>query len=569
MTKIPKMKRLRRSRDHVVCVSSTSHGRFRILDSKVVGRYSSKWYQELRFEGSLDSRSTDVRLTSRSSFGQQGGYSVLRVLSNWFDTKFSLMFRFKLQKASRLLEACVAKTEGYSSNGLFLIWCFVQIRRSIDTRCIFVAFGFVVSKGVVVACLTQSIDSKRFFEFFDCSGSQQGFHRVHDEKRVWFEVELQGAKGDREAEVFQVSNDDTVVAQRWLEDKQPKEKTNTDYLVKEQEKEYQSGWKIKTGNVLDSCKQRSTQQCMKSGVAIHLGVAGIQQQNGLVDETNVTLFAKVPCFLIQSALSTIFWVDDTTISTYLVNRSPSSTIGFKKTIDMLRFFGWLASIKKWMLEPVKVKSIFLGYYKSIVDNKLWRLDGVTSKVVLYRNMGFNEKGDYKKTFIGSDVGTGSVHVLQGVEFEVISKWKAGLKDDMDARSDVYVLRNGCRKCSDDSDGYYWDYTPGLLDKAKGNVLGMEIVGYQSVGSQEYQMVCTRLDIASADVGMLDKFDRGLQTDVQVFVHFDHTMGRSIIVMSRSITREYDTYGGCKGGYLAKVTRNRVIIQAKESSGYCY
>ncbi|GKB09467.1 hypothetical protein Tco_0837779, partial [Tanacetum coccineum] len=44
-----------------------------------------------------------------------------------------------------------------------------------------------------------------------------------------------------------------------------------------------------------------------------------------------------------------------------------------------------------------------------------------------------------------------------------------------------------------------------------------------VGSQEYQMVCTRLDIASADVGMLDKFDRGLQTDVQVFVDFDYAM----------------------------------------------
>nr|GFC14308.1 hypothetical protein [Tanacetum cinerariifolium] len=46
------------------------------------------------------------------------------------------------------------------------------------------------------------------------------------------------------------------------------------------------------GNVLDSCNQRSTQQCMKSGVAKHLGVAEILQQNGLVNETNVTLFAK-------------------------------------------------------------------------------------------------------------------------------------------------------------------------------------------------------------------------------------------------------------------------------------
>ncbi|GKD06815.1 hypothetical protein Tco_1181789 [Tanacetum coccineum] len=44
------------------------------------------------------------------------------------------------------------------------------------------------------------------------------------------------------------------------------------------------------------------------------------------------------------------------------------------------------------------------------------------------------------------------------------------------------------------------------------------------------MVCTRLDIALADVGILDKFDRGLQTDVQVFVDFDYTMGRSITIM---------------------------------------
>nr|GEY17433.1 zinc finger, CCHC-type [Tanacetum cinerariifolium] len=56
-----------------------------------------------------------------------------------------------------------------------------------------------------------------------------------------------------------------------------------------------------------------------------------------------------------------------------MNRSPSSVIGFKKPIDMLEIFGWLASIKQGMLEPVKVKCIFLRYHKSIVGNKLWRL----------------------------------------------------------------------------------------------------------------------------------------------------------------------------------------------------
>nr|GFB73650.1 hypothetical protein [Tanacetum cinerariifolium] len=50
-------------------------------------------------------------------------------------------------------------------------------------------------------------------------------------KRVWFEVELQGAQRDRKAKNFQVSNDDTALAQRRLKDKQPEEKTNTDYLT--------------------------------------------------------------------------------------------------------------------------------------------------------------------------------------------------------------------------------------------------------------------------------------------------------------------------------------------------
>ncbi|GKF47862.1 hypothetical protein Tco_0141113 [Tanacetum coccineum] len=103
---------------------------------------------------------------------------------------------------------------------------------------------------------------------------------------------------------------------------------------------------------------------------------------------------------------------------YIVTRSPSLAIGFKTPIDMLRFFGWLASIKKGMLELVKVKCVFLGYRKGMIGNKLWRLDDITLMVVLYKNIGFNESEDCKKTFIGSGVGTSSVQVLQGVEFDV-------------------------------------------------------------------------------------------------------------------------------------------------------
>nr|GEW66016.1 zinc finger, CCHC-type [Tanacetum cinerariifolium] len=380
-------------------------------------------------------------------------------------------------------------------------------------------------------------------------GVETGVHEVHNEKHVWFEVELKGARAqrDREAKFFQVSNDDTTVAQRRLEHKQLEEKTNTDYLVKNQEKEYQTGWKIKTGNVLDFCNQRST---------------------------------------------------------YLMNRSPSLAIGFKDPIDMLGFFGWLASIKQEMLEPVKVKCIFLGYHKNIVGNKLWRLDDITLKVVLYKNMGFNESKEYKKTFIGYGVGTGSMQVLHRFEFEVELledhtfevkpqenvNQGAGLKelqtqDLMDyqlARDrehlacELFGYREDSNKDAFAVAAKIWMFDQmcmcsamvagkvvmtattitksmhqGLLDKAKGNVPGMEIVRDQSGntlrvsqfrfyneklvqtmleghsilsldgsllgdcdvekngkwsciyvdGSQKYQMVCTRLDIASTDVGL--------------------------------------------------------------------
>ncbi|GJZ13008.1 kinase RLK-Pelle-WAK family protein [Tanacetum coccineum] len=68
-------------------------------------------------------------------------------------------------------------------------------------------------------------------------GSKQVGFKQLGSKQVRFKQlgHKQGAQGDRKAEIFQVSNDDTVVAQRQLEDKQPEEKTNTDCLVKEQE----------------------------------------------------------------------------------------------------------------------------------------------------------------------------------------------------------------------------------------------------------------------------------------------------------------------------------------------
>ncbi|GJY32224.1 hypothetical protein Tco_0415719 [Tanacetum coccineum] len=209
-------------------------------------------------------------------------------------------------------------------------------------------------------------------------GVETGVHEVHDEKRVWFEVELQRAQGDREA---------------------------------------------------------------KSGVAKQLGVAGIQQQNELVDETNVTLFAKVRCFLIQSG----------TGSMQVLN-------GFEFEVEPLRDHTFkLAHDKEQHL------ACELFGYREDSNGAAFAVAAV-EKIYAHESLTFNNT----------------------VACEVISKWKARLKDDMDALSDVYVLSDGYRKCSDDSYGYYWEYaqaeiwaTKGLLDKAKGNVLGMKIIRDQS------------------------------------------------------------------------------------------
>ncbi|GJU16292.1 hypothetical protein Tco_1144258 [Tanacetum coccineum] len=322
--------------------------------------------------------------------------------------------------------------------------------------------------------------------------------------------------------------------------------------------EYQIWWKIKTCNVLDSYNQGSTQQCMKSGVAKHLLVAEIQQHYGLVKETNVTLLAKVRCFMIQSA------------------------IGFKTPIDLLGFFGWIACIKQMMLKPGKVKCILLGYREDMIGYQLWRLDDVTSKVVLYKNMVFNESGEYKETFIGYGVSTSSVYRDNSIEAafavaevekiyahesltfndtvvcEVISMWKAGLKEEMDTRSDV--LSNNCRKNSDDRNDYYWEYTQVKVYNEK---LVQTLLEGHTILSLEGSLS------GGCDVEKNEGFYHKLQTNVQGFVYFDYAMCRSItrygFMIQRCVVR-WEAKLQCMGALSATGAAYTTLTKAvKEAS----
>ncbi|GJR52608.1 hypothetical protein Tco_1403129 [Tanacetum coccineum] len=203
----------------------------------------------------------------------------------------------------------------------------------------------------------------------------------------------------------------------------------------------------------------------------------------------MTLLANVRCFLIQSGLSKVFRAKDTTMSTYLVNRSSSYSKDTVKVLDDVT--SKVLQGVEFEVEPQEDHTFEVEPHGNIDYVAIVAVDNIYA----YESLTFNNT----------------------VAYEVISKWKAGLKDDMNARSDA---------------------TKGLLDKAKGNVLGMEIVRDQSGNSLRVsqsrfyngKLVQTLLeghsimllegslsgncDVEKNDVGMLDKFDRGLQTDVQ-------------------------------------------------------
>nr|GEW49515.1 zinc finger, CCHC-type [Tanacetum cinerariifolium] len=235
--------------------------------------------------------------------------------------------------------------------------------------------------------------------------------------------------------------------------------------------------------------------------------------------------------------------DDTTMSTYLVNRSPSSAIGFKTPIDMFRFLGWLASVKQRMLEPVKVlhrvefevepqkDRTFEVESRGNIDHVVGSYKVQTQDLMDYHSARDREQHSARELFRYREdsneaafavAAEDKIYAHESLTFhdtvacEVISKWKAGLKEDMDARSDVDRSGNILRVSQ--SRFYNEKLVQTLLEGSLSGECDVEknckwscIYAVESL--QVCHEVCMRHDIASTDVGMLDGFDRGLQTHI--------------------------------------------------------
>ncbi|KAL0373874.1 UNVERIFIED_CONTAM: Retrovirus-related Pol polyprotein from transposon TNT 1-94 [Sesamum radiatum] len=117
---------------------------------------------------------------------------------------------------------------------------------------------------------------------------------------------------------------------------------------------------------------------------------------------NRTLLNKVRCLLISSGLPKFFWGEALLTAAYLVNRSPSvpllgktpECVWSKSDIDLssLRIFGCaaFALVNGNKLDPRSQKCVFIGYPEGVKGYRLWVRDQPGLRVVISRNVVFNE-----------------------------------------------------------------------------------------------------------------------------------------------------------------------------------
>lgn len=129
---------------------------------------------------------------------------------------------------------------------------------------------------------------------------------------------------------------------------------------------------LRTDSGLEFLSKELTDFYKEKGIPRHRTVKHTPQQNGLAKRMNRTLLDRMSCMLLNAKLPKSFWGEVITAAAYLINRSPSSVIGFNTPMEMwsgkaadysnLKIFGCLAyaHIKQDKLEARALKCTFIG-----------------------------------------------------------------------------------------------------------------------------------------------------------------------------------------------------------------
>ena len=106
--------------------------------------------------------------------------------------------------------------------------------------------------------------------------------------------------------------------------------------------------------------------------------------------------------LLGAGLPKVFWGEAANTAVYLINKCPSSALGCTTPMEVwsgkpadysnLRVFRALAyaHVKKDKLEARAERCIFLGYAEGVKGYRLWRLEPKPSKLIISRDVTFDE-----------------------------------------------------------------------------------------------------------------------------------------------------------------------------------
>lgn len=110
------------------------------------------------------------------------------------------------------------------------------------------------------------------------------------------------------------------------------------------------------------------------------------------------MLGKVRCILSNAGLPKMFWGEAMSIAAYLINRCPSTALGFKTPQEVWsgkpanysrsRTFCCIAyaHIRKDKLEPRALKCVFIGYLEGVKGYKLWCLEPNQRKCLISRDV---------------------------------------------------------------------------------------------------------------------------------------------------------------------------------------
>lgn len=159
---------------------------------------------------------------------------------------------------------------------------------------------------------------------------------------------------------------------------------------------------LRTDNGLEFCNAKFDKFCKQKGIMRQRTIKYSPQQSGVAEKMSKTLVDKVRDMLVSSGLARGFWAEALCMTSYLMNRSPYSSVELKtpqelwtgKPSDLtyVREFGCVAYVHQieGRLVPRDIRCVMLGYPKGVSGYRLWVLGEPGFKIINSNDVVFNE-----------------------------------------------------------------------------------------------------------------------------------------------------------------------------------